>query len=1227
MSDIDSGYYRQRYSDLANLTDDQLKRHWQQHGHAEGRFPNAQAEQQWEEREGQYVRALLDIQYYRKQYADLANLTDEQLVEHWLTRGHEEGRLGSSQHLLEHAREVVESEDSSVDQKLDHEAIEARLDRLDTSFYRQHYSDLASKSDQALVAHWLKHGFAEARFGRREELESVDPVEIKSAVWTAEAYLKEYGFDPDFYIAYHDDLEEYDYQAALEHYQAFGRSEKRPASLQQFSRLKLNGEVDFGTNITLEDVYQHNLNNGLDITFKDLTAVLLGEPTYAASFFTARENDVGLYLALAVQRLLAQEYDCARALAATGLVFKQSARLYEVMGNTYLDQERPQLALGFYDAGLEVAENLAYVHANRMRCLASMGRYQSVIDTYIHGIAVVDNPHLLHIQFDEWVKEHWGNQQDSLLRWVDRGDRQQLVESSWTNTKALYYAYWARYTPGREGGETRYSAMDDDLPDLPTLGSINARKVLIVGDFHVPQCVRYRIDQKVEQLEAQDRQVEVIDWTELEEYHNQVVLHDLVIFYRVPAVPDVVRAMAQVNVTGKLSLYEIDDLILDPVYPPALESYGGYVSPQTYRRLTQGMAMFNSAARLCRLGLASSEPLRDYMASLVQDKRCLLHRNGLDKLNLFREIDKSAKTTIDIFYGSGTQAHNSDFIEQALPAIERILEEVPEARLVVVGYLKLPVAFRERFAEQLSQLPAVKHVQGYWSLLEQADINIAVLHDDAINSCKSELKWFEAACFGIPSIVSSTANYRDVIHDGEDAFLATSVEEWYQALKQLTDSAEARHRVGRTAMERIRGEYSVGELGRQLVEQLDREASKGETNKPKVALVNVFFPPQSIGGATRVVADNFSALCQNYSEELDVCVFTADAEHGPPHEMTAYEWQGKRVYRASTLWREHMDWYPNDDEMYTLFQEFLELENPDVVHFHSVQRLTASIVQAAKDTGVPYMITAHDAWWISDFQFLVDENGKVYPEGHPDPYASIEMPKGISLGSSIQRRRDLKELLAGAAQVLTVSETFANIYRRNGVSNIKVIPNGISDDMAWAPKDTSHIERLICGHVGNMTNHKGYYLLKDAVLETQPQHLEFLIVDHSKDESYVHQSYWGEVPVTFIGRMAQDRVVEIYRRMDVLFAPSTWPESFGLVTREAAACGCWVVASNLGGIGEDVIEGETGHVITPNSEQMESMLNKLDQNHEKYKKETLTEDLMTSSKQTAQLKGEYLKQC
>ena len=53
----------------------------------------------------------------------------------------------------------------------------------------------------------------------------------------------------------------------------------------------------------------------------------------------------------------------------------------------------------------------------------------------------------------------------------------------------------------------------------------------------------------------------------------------------------------------------------------------------------------------------------------------------------------------------------------------------------------------------------------------------------------------------------------------------------------------------------------------------------------------------------------------------------------------------------------------------------------------------------------------------------------------------------------------------------------------------------------------------------------------------------------------------------------------LYAGLDVLLAPSLWPESFGLVAREARALGLWVVAGDRGALAEDVTPGVDGFVV------------------------------------------------
>lgn len=370
--------------------------------------------------------------------------------------------------------------------------------------------------------------------------------------------------------------------------------------------------------------------------------------------------------------------------------------------------------------------------------------------------------------------------------------------------------------------------------------------------------------------------------------------------------------------------------------------------------------------------------------------------------------------------------------------------------------------------------------------------------------------------------------------------------------------------------------------------------------KPKIAIVNVFFPPQTIGGATRVVTDNVRVLEEQYGDDFDLVFYTSDEGDTPPHQLELSTYNGRRVYRAGILRRVNMDWHPFDDASGELFGRFLDHEQPDLVHFHCVQRLTASTVQATAEREIPYFVTLHDAWWISDFQFLVDQNGDVHPEGHVDAYEELPLPEGVTREESLYRRAKLRSLLHGATEVLTVSESFAELHRKNGFPQVKVTMNGVETE-GWLPRTPSPDGRVRLGHIGGMAPHKGFDLLKKVLTQERFENLSLTVADHSRDHGYVQHETWGKVPVRVIGKFPQNQIAEVLSGIDVMLAPSTWPESFGLVTREAAAAGCWVVASDIGGIGEQVVEDRTGYLVRPNDvESLASVLRTIDVDPERF---------------------------
>jgi len=510
--------------------------------------------------------------------------------------------------------------------------------------------------------------------------------------------------------------------------------------------------------------------------------------------------DAEFYLELGKWYMQHGKKENALQLLLYSLYLKPTDSCQELIGNYYLDTGKYKQALKFYMEEFKKNElPSVWLYINLSTVYRKLYSFFEALDIIVRGLKHFPYNSRLLKTLDETINEAWEYEQENFLALAEMNRRTELIEEVDVLISKFFQSYQNVFSAEGKVNENIL---------------LNTKNVLIIGDYHIPQCIRYRIDQKEEQLLLSGYKVTKVSFTELQQRYEEIFFHDIIIYYRVPALPIVVKSIAKARLLGKITFYEIDDLIFDPVYPAPYETYGGNITLTEYAGLVRDIALFRSTPSLCEYAIGSTLPLVRLLEPLVTSHTAFLHRNGLDSLNVY--LDKQKNEYINIFYGSGTLAHNSDFLDLTLSALERILKENTNVKLTVVGHLNLPEAFKKLYKQQLVLLEKTSTIEHYWSYLSGADINLAVLHNDPINNCKSELKWFEAACFKIPSVVSNTQNYLDIIEDGQDALIAKTADDWYQAIDLLVKNEVLRQKIGQNAFEKVMSNYSLETLSKNI---------------------------------------------------------------------------------------------------------------------------------------------------------------------------------------------------------------------------------------------------------------------------------------------------------------------------------------------------------------------------------------------------------------------------
>jgi glycosyltransferase involved in cell wall biosynthesis len=1127
-----------------------------------------------------------DPTYYRQRYPDVRGLlTVEQLTQHYVKWGRAEGRYGSRQEELSALWCVVRERDPA----------------FDLAAYRACNHDLRHMlaSETEYLRHFIEHGATEGRPCRFEAQNEAGPLPLWERLFDASHY-QALCADPDTFSCNGR-------ADALSHFREHGIGLLSPINFESRFDPEFFRTV-YGVVGDLDDValYRHWLDVGLEAGQSPnevhfLTPILAGADfpeafdwqSYCAEamldpargravalwwMFTDDANlqriahfsypaGIDLLIALCRFRMVRGDHAAAGVLLSLSKVreWQYPSELLAVAASLAEFADEPENALRLWTEAIDQGFDE----------FAALERVSEIAPRLARPEVALA---CLERRADSW-------RGDQRFHALCLGTLDRLFEHASAEAHALLGAGEANAADARMTAIIARidEAFDNLIPAPAKLGSMPGGHVAMLANQRLPQCTFYRVEQKAERFEAAGLELRIHDDRDVAKFIDELVGAQAAIFYRVQATPNVLRAIREAREMGVPTYYEIDDLIFDSaVYPPSIATYGGSISVREYNGLRFAVPLFRGALERCDHAIASTHALLEDMRPLTRCQSGFVLRNGLDSRFPDTRPEEAPEAAgegdgvIRIFYGSATHAHASDFAELLAPALARVLADCPNTRLVLSGHVPLSKALAQQEG-RVTRLPLIPDIAAYWWLLGKCDINLAVLCNGRVEDAKSEIKWLEAAAQSIPSVVSPTKAYREQLSDGHDVLFAADIEEWYEAIVGLVRDPERRARIGRNAHAKAHTRFSTTATSALIRDHLampPQEPSSVGNRKLRVLVCNVFFPPQSIGGATLVVARSVADLSRSHPF-IDQAVWTSDVWSGETFRTSTSDFDGVPVFRL--VLPEQADTpIAHQEEIVRHFRKVLDHFAPDLVHFHSIDRMGSGVVAEARRRGLPYVITLHDAWWFSPHQFLVDRAGSIrMPQSDPLLAPALD-PAELSEIAFLRTRHD--PLMKDAAACLAVSASFASICRQAGVSKLRVLENGMPDLPAPGPFEVRE-GPLRIAHVGGRTRHKGADLVEASLRLGHYDRLELVMIDGSVLRGTQREVRWGETRVVLRPPLNHEQMPEFYRSIDVLLAPSTWPESYGLVSREALHFGNWVVAGSLGAMGEDIQPGVNGSVI------------------------------------------------
>lgn len=261
------------------------------------------------------------------------------------------------------------------------------------------------------------------------------------------------------------------------------------------------------------------------------------------------------------------------------------------------------------------------------------------------------------------------------------------------------------------------------------------------------------------------------------------------------------------------------------------------------------------------------------------------------------------------------------------------------------------------------------------------------------------------------------------------------------------------------------------------------------------------------------------------------------------------------------------------------FGAWLADHRPEVVHLHTPQWMSAAVVAADADAGVPLVATLHDGWWFCHQVFFVRAWSREPCEGPGLIKCVFCLERG---GAARVLGRFLRNAVSVPARRMALARMARSVSRfhapaafirdhavRAGIppDRIRMIPLGLPDcgvlSAVASPREAARPVRAValCGRRWR----KGYEVLRRALAGFNPGEL---LVDVWGADGPAADGGGLPPAMRWRGWLAREDFPGVLSQADFVVVPSIVAEVFPLTVGEALAARRPVLASRVGGMPE-----------------------------------------------------------